>query len=121
MRGCKAKSKVKGIPTKDLGNLKGDILIQYLGTQGTDSINGMRVVNNDAVSHQSKNPEKCLDTAEREKKKKYLDACLKQSWHFNPFVASIHVLIRVEAEATLKPISSRLTMYWKKPYSRTCG
>ena len=39
-----------------------------------DSIHNMRVVNTGATSYQYKSPEKCLETAEKEKKKKYLKA-----------------------------------------------
>ena len=41
----------------------------YLHTKLWKS-NDIRVVNNDAVFYQSKTPEKCLKTAERENKKK---------------------------------------------------
>ena len=41
------------------------LLIQDLLTQGKDSIQDMRVMNTDAVSYQSENPEKCLDTDEQ--------------------------------------------------------
>ena len=47
------------------GEEKGDLLIQDLWTQGTDSIYDMCVVNTDAVSHQSKTPEKYLESTER--------------------------------------------------------
>ena len=48
----KAKAKGKGKETlqKDNRDGKGDLLIQDLWTQGTDSIHDMRVVNTDAVS-----------------------------------------------------------------------
>ena len=49
----------------------------------------MRFLNTDTVSYQSKNPEKCLDTAEREKKKKYLNGCLNEIQYSTPFVASV--------------------------------
>ena len=57
----------------------------------------MHVVNTDATSYQSKNPEKCLETAEKEMKKKYLDTCLKQRRNFTPFVDSAVILLGVEA------------------------
>ena len=82
-------------------------------TQGTDSIHDMCVVNNDAVSHQYKTPEKCLETADHENKKKYLNTCLHQHQHFTPFIASVDGLLGVEAEATLKHITGRLTQKWK--------
>ena len=61
-----------------------------------------------ATPSQSKSPKNCLDTAEKAKKKKYRDACLKQSQHFTPFVVSVDVLIGVEAKAALKLVASRL-------------
>ena len=50
------KENLKRSPSKDVGDLKGGIIIRDLCTQGTDSINKMRVVNTDAISHQSKPP-----------------------------------------------------------------
>ena len=81
----------------------------------------MRVVNTGTVSYQYKTPEKFLKTDEREKKKKYLCACLNKSWHLTIFFASVDILIGFEAEATLKRISIRLAQKWKDTYSRTCG
>ena len=51
----------------------------------------------------------------------YIEACLQQSWHFYPFVASVDGLMGVEATATLKRIASRLATKWKQSYSKTCG
>ena len=60
--------------------------------QGKYSIHDMCVVNTDAVSYQSKTPEKCLETAEQEnKKKKYLHACLKNCWHFTPIMRQVKI------------------------------
>ena len=67
------------------GKEKGGILIQDLWTQGTDIIHDMRVMNTDAVYYQSKPPEKFLETAERQNKKKYLNVCLNERRHFTPF------------------------------------
>ena len=74
----------------------------------------MRVVNTDATSYQSQNPEKCLETAEKANKKKYPDACLKQHLHFTPFLISVDILLGFEAEATMKLIASHLVMKWKE-------
>ena len=49
--GGKGKYNDKGVPPKDKGELKGNLLIRYLWTEGTDSIHGMRVLNNEAVSY----------------------------------------------------------------------
>ena len=100
---------------------KGDLLIQDLWQQGTDSVHDMRVVNTDALSYMRKTPEKCLYEAERGKKKIYPEACLQQRRHFSPFVASVDGLLGVEATATLKRIASRLAAKWRQPYSKTFG
>ena len=47
---------------------KGDLLIRDLWQQGTDSVHNMRVVNTDALTHRTKEPEKCLHEVERGKK-----------------------------------------------------
>ena len=100
---------------------KGDLLIHELWQNGTDSVHDMLVVNTDAKSHISKTPDKCLQEAERGKKRMYLEACLQQSRHFYPFVASVDGLLGVEATATLKRLASRLATKWNQPYLRTCG
>ena len=100
---------------------KGDLLIRDLWDNGTDSIHDMRVVNTDAKSYWGRTQEKCLEEADRGKKKMYLEACLQQPRHFSPFVAYIDGLLGVEATATLKRIASCLASKWKQPYSQTCG
>ena len=81
----------------------------------------MIIVNNDALTHQMKEPKKCLHEAEKGKKKMCLEACLQQCRHFSPFVALVDGLLGVEATATLKRIASRLATKWKQSYSKTCG
>ena len=87
----------------------------------TDSVHDMRVVNTDTKSHMAKTPEKCLQEAERGKKRMYLEACLQQRRHFSPFVASVYGLMGVEATANLKKLASILATKWKQSYSKTCG
>ena len=81
----------------------------------------MRVVNIDAKSYSAKTPEKCLQEAESEMKKIYMEACLQKHQHFSTFIASFDGLLGVEATAALKRIPSCLTKKWRQPYSRTCG
>ena len=103
------------------GDKKGYLLIRDIWAQGTEIIHDMCVVNPNAVSYQSKTPDTFLETDEREKKKKYINACLNESRKFIPFFALVDGLLRVEAEGTLKRISIRLSQKWKEPYSCTCG
>ena len=81
----------------------------------------MHVLNTDAKSHSTKPPEKCLQEAERAKKRMYLEACLQQLRHFSPFVASVDGFLGVEVTATLKRIASRLATNWRQPYPQMCG
>ena len=59
------KDKLKGSPSKDGGEMMGDILIRDLWTQRTNSIHDMHIVNTDATTYQSKTPKKCLKMAEK--------------------------------------------------------
>ena len=70
------KDNINGSPSHDSGDLKGDILIRDLCMQGTDSIHDICVMNIDTTSYQSKYPDKCLETANKAKKKKYIESCL---------------------------------------------
>ena len=121
VRRGKDKTKRKAAPPKDEGGVKWDILMIDLWKQGTDSINDMRFVNTDVISYQTQTPEKCLETAEREKKKKYLNTYINKRRQFTTFVASVDGLLRINAEATLKCTNSQLATKGKDPYSRTCG
>ena len=57
---------------------KGDLLLQELWHNGTDSVQDMRLVNTYAKFYWEKSPEKCLEEAEKSKKKMYLKGCLQQ-------------------------------------------
>ena len=100
---------------------KGDLFICYLWKNSTDIVHKMRVVKTDAKYHLAKTPGKCLQEAERVKKKMYLEARLQQLRNFSHFVASVDGMLGVEATATLKRIARSLATKWRQPYSRTCG
>ena len=80
-------------PPPEVMEHKGDLLIRDHWKQRTDSVNNMRVVNTDTQSHRTKNPERCLQEAERGKKRMYLEACLQKRRHFSPFVALVDGLL----------------------------
>jgi hypothetical protein len=73
------------------------------------------VTDTDAKSYRSQDPHKVMATQQREKKKKYLQSCLKQRKHFTPFVVSTDGLIRREAGELLKRLSLRLADKWERP------
>ena len=76
--------------------------------QVMDSMYDILVMNTDATSYQFKKLEKCLETAEREKKNNCLGACLKQRQHFTRFIVSVGGLLGVEAKETQELIASQL-------------
>jgi hypothetical protein len=67
-----------------------------------------------------KDHQKVLKGHKREKKKKYLEVCLEQHWHFSPFVASTDNLLDKESRILLKNLSL-LAEKWEKLYSEICG
>jgi hypothetical protein len=100
---------------------RGDLLIHGFWTRGTNAIVDVRVTDMDAKSYRSRDPHKVLAQQEREKKKKYLTACLEQRRHFTPFVVSTDGLIGHEAAELLKRLSLRLADKWEQPYSVVRG
>ena len=101
--------------------LRGDILVRGFWARGTDCIIDVRVTNTDALSQRHKDPEKILAQHEREKKRKYLEPCLKQRRHFTPFVVSTDGLLGREATFFTRRLSSILAEKWHQPYSVVCG
>ena len=61
-------------PPPEVMEQKDDLLIRDLWQNGTDSVHDMRVVNTYAKSHHAKDPERCLQEAERGKNWIYLNA-----------------------------------------------
>ena len=81
----------------------------------------MCVVKTEALSHWNKSPGKCLQTEDKDKKKKYLDSCLQQHRHFPPLVVSVDGILGMEAEALYKHIAIYLVTKRKQPCLRTCS
>jgi hypothetical protein len=106
---------------KTQGDEFGDVLIRGLWKIGTDCVINVRVTDTDAKSIRSKDPAKVLETHEREKKKKYLGACLAQRRHFTPFVVSTDGLLGREAKILVQRLSALLAAKWNKPCSHVCG
>ena len=90
------------MPPPEATEQKIDLLIRGLWHNRMDSVHNMRVVNTNAKSHSAKTPEKCLQEAERGKKRMYLEACIQQRRHFYPFVDSVDGFMGVEVTTTLK-------------------
>ena len=85
-----------------------------------DGIIDVCVTHTDAPSYRDREPDKVLQSQEREKKK-YLNNCLQQRRTFTPFVVSSDGLLGREAKSLIKQLSVLLTEKWNKPYSVVCG
>ena len=112
---------VKRLYRNNANEDRGDILIRGLWANGTDCIIDVRITDVDAKSQRSRPSHKVLDAHEKEKKKKYLGACLEQRRHFSPFVVSTDGLIGKESRTLLNTLSAALALKWEKPYSEICG
>jgi hypothetical protein len=93
-----------------------DILIR-----GTDCIVDVRVTDTDANSYCKCPLAKVIETQEKEKKRKYLQNCLKQRCHFTPFVVSVDGLLGREAATFSKRLAAKLASKWQRNYSEVCG
>jgi hypothetical protein len=98
-----------------------NILVRGLWACVTDCLIVICITDVDAKSQRSKDPQKVLEAYKREKKKKYLEACLEQRPHFSPFVVSTDGLLGKESRTYFKKLSMLLAEKWEKPYSEICG
>eukprot|EP00957_Ditylum_brightwellii_P193254 14714696-Ditylum_brightwellii.AAC.1 len=71
--------------------------------------------------HQRQDPSKVLLAAEKEKKKKYLDACIERRRTFTPLVYSADGMAGAEAWVAEKRLASHLSNKLKRAYSEICG
>ena len=68
------------------------------------------------MSYRNRSVAKVLEGAEREKKGKYVRACLDRRMHFTLFVCSVDGELGREAKALIKRLASALAGKWYKPY-----
>ena len=77
----------------------------------------MRVLDTDAKSYLCHSPQSVLATAEREKKRKYSDACAAKHVCFTPLCFSVDGLMGVEAKTFMDRLADFLATKWERPYS----
>ena len=100
---------------------RGDLLVQGLWNRSTSCILDVRVTNTDAPSYLSASTSKVIERQEREKKKKYLEACLEERRHFTPYVVDCFGSLGEEARAVNQRLASKLARKWRVHYSVTMG
>jgi hypothetical protein len=100
----------------------GDLLLRGFWARGTNCIVEVRVTDTDAKSYCKQPPDKVLESGEKMKKKKYLEACLEQRRHFTPFICLVDGLLAGrEAHTFAKHLAAKLAKKWQRSYSQTCG
>jgi hypothetical protein len=94
--------------------LRGDVGVHGFWRRGATAIFDVRVTDTDAPYHRGQDPHKILAKHEKEKKDKYVDACLARCRTFTPLVFSVDGLRGTEASAATKKLASRLSAKWKR-------
>ena len=100
---------------------RGDVKIHGLWEKGSDCILDIRITDTDAKSYQSYSSRKVLERAAKEKKDKYLEACLERRRSFAPLVYSVDGMACKEAKAFEKRVASLLASKWDRQYSEMVG
>ena len=75
----------------------------------------VQVTDMNQPSAQMRDHAKVLHSQEKEKKKKYMKACLQQQHAFTPFVTSVDGLLGLEARSLLKQLACFLAVKLQKP------
>lgn len=106
-----------GVPPDE----RGDVAAHGFWKRGTTAIFDIRVTDTEAPSYRGRDPEKVLQRQEKEKKDKYLDACLARRRQFTPLVFSVDGMRSRETDAACKRVALLLAIKWKRDYSYVCG
>eukprot|EP00957_Ditylum_brightwellii_P055107 4177191-Ditylum_brightwellii.AAC.1 len=72
-------------------------MIHHMWKRQVNTVIDIRITDTDAKSHILRPLEILLAAQEKEKKGKYLNACLEQNQHFSPYVVSVDGMLGKEA------------------------
>jgi hypothetical protein len=100
---------------------RGNGLICSLCEQGIYCILDVRVTYTDVNTYKYNNPYKVLESAEKIKKRKYLQTCTNQQHHLTPFIVYVDGLIGKEARSVINVLVQVSANNAGKPYSLYCG
>jgi hypothetical protein len=119
LRTCPTNGTTPEAPTGE--DDRSDIPLRGFWAHGTDCIVDVHVTNTDDKStNRHRDPSKVIQTQEKEKKWKHVEACLEQHHHFTPFVCSTDRLLGREATTFAKQLSAKLASKWQQSYSQVC-
>ena len=107
--------------TPAIPELRGDVLARGFWERNTSAVFDVRVTDTNAQSHRDTPADRILASQEKDKKRKYLTACLDKRMTFTPLVFSVDGQRGMEANAAINRLASLLATKWKQPFSHTCG
>jgi hypothetical protein len=100
---------------------RGDVAVHGFWKRGQTCVFDIRITDTEAKSYRSMDPAKVLARGEKEKKDKYLQACVDRRRSFTPLVFSIDGLRGKEGKGAQKRLAFLLSGKWKKTYSAVAG
>jgi hypothetical protein len=103
------------------GMLKGDFVVKGVWERELVTYFDTRVVDTDAATYLSSTVAAKLLQAEKEKVKKYTDACREIRASFTPFVISTDGALGPQASHFLRHLAGRLATKWQAPLSAALG
>jgi hypothetical protein len=106
---------------QDKGMLKGDFVVRGVWETELVTYFDTRVVDTDAASYLSRPVAAKLLEAEKEKVKKYADACREIRASFTPFVISTDGALAPQASHFLRHLARRLAQKWRAPPATALG
>ena len=98
-----------------------DLCVRGVWQPQTEALFDIRVVDTDARSYCARTPHAVLCSAEAEKKRKYMQACLDRHATFTPLCVSVDGMLGSEAEFFIKRLGDFLSAKWERPYSVVIG
>ena len=101
--------------------LVADIAIRGVWMPQAEALFDVRVINTDAQSYSNRTTRDVLQSAEKEKKAKYVAACEERRASFMPVCCSVDEVFGKEAEVFLKMIGEGLSTRWDRSYSEVMG
>jgi hypothetical protein len=106
-----------------VSGLVADLGIRGLWQPQRDALIDIRVVDSDANSYVARRHTvaQILNSAQEEKKRKYLTACSARRADFTPFVVTCDGALGPEATRLVEELGSRLSNKWGRPYSVVIG
>jgi hypothetical protein len=100
---------------------RGDVKIHGLYDKGRACILDVRITDTDAKSYTPYSSRKVLEKAAKEKKDKYLAACLERRCSFIPLIYSVDGMACIEAKVFERRVASLLATKWDRQYSEMVG